>query len=243
MIFFNRTFVVSFFIVSELLLAGAKQTAIGASFVPPAAPSVTGSTPAPTAITFARNQAVSNGYGSYSSAGTVLKAKKNSPSAPAAKKVQVKLLKHVAGTGQAGDVIQVAPAFFNNKLRPTKSAELISDEEAEKERSEQEEMEKEMKDTAIELQSKLSETTLSLSRKAGPDGQLFGGIGPKIITSELKKIFGGDFLSLKGVKIAEIIDEGGKKVRGDIKHTGKFEARIVLMKDISEKIVISVEAE
>ena len=154
----------------------------------------------------------------------------------------MKLLKHVAGTGQAGDVIQVTPAFFNNKLRPTNSAAIISDEEVAKERAEGEEMEREINEKAKELQATLSETTLTLTRKAGPEGQLFGGIGPKVIMSELEKVNGSKFLSQKWVKISEILDENGKKMRGDIKHTGSFGARINLKKDISAKFAIEVVA-
>lgn len=160
-------------------------------------------------------------------------------------KVQVKLLKHVAGTGQAGDVLMVTPAFFNNKLRPTKSAQMITDQEVAKEQSEAEEEELEAKATAEALQAKISELELTLARKAGPDGQLFGGINPKMIISELQTAIGDetDFLNQKSVKITEILDENGKKMRGDIKHTGKFVSKIALRKGISSSFDILVESE
>ena len=79
----------------------------------------------------------------------------------ATKKVQVKLLKHVAGTGQAGEVVMVTPAFFNNKLRPTKSAKIISDEDVESERAEAEALAESTKATATELQEKISEMILT----------------------------------------------------------------------------------
>lgn len=233
------------FVCAKVLFAlGKSSSATKASFVSPATPSIVRSAPAPTEIAFARNRAVSNGYGIYSSSGSVLNAKKKNAGGAATKKgkVQVKLLKHVAGTGQAGDVIQVTPAFFNNKLRPTNSAAIISDEEVAKERAEGEEMEREINEKAKELQATLSETTLTLTRKAGPEGQLFGGIGPKVIMSELEKVNGSKFLSQKWVKISEILDENGKKMRGDIKHTGSFGARINLKKDISAKFAIEVVA-
>jgi ribosomal protein L9 len=243
MYLYNSSVFLAIFASSKLMLTLATPTTISASFVPPAAPSVIQSTPAPTEIAFARIQAISNGYGVYPSSNTALNGKKKSSGPAVTKKVQVKLLKHVAGSGQAGDVIQVTPAFFNNKLRPTKSATLISDDEVEKERSEGEEKGKEIKAKATELQAKLSETTLTFSRKAGPEGHLFGGIGPKAIMSELQGLGEEDFLGQKWVKISEVLDENGKKIRGDIKHTGEFAARVVLAKDISAEFAILVKAE
>ena len=93
------------------------------------------------------------------------------------------------------------------------------------------------------MQEKLGETTLVLSRKAGPDGQLFGGIGPKIVMAQLQDEIGDDYLGEKWVKVSEMLDEKGKKIRGDIKHTGDFGARISLKKDVSAKIKILVKAE
>ena len=205
-----------------------------ASFVPPAAP---------TAISSAH--AVSSGYGLYTKGvvGTSLHAKKKAAGTGAAKKVQVKLLKHVAGTGQAGDVIMVTPAFFNNKLRPTNSAKMISDEAVETERAEAAALAESTMAAAKELKEEISDMTLKLIRKAGPTGQLFGGVSPKCVMDELQNVVNNDHLNGKGVKISELLDGDGKKMRGDIKHTGEFGARIVLADDISAKFTISIEAE
>jgi large subunit ribosomal protein L9 len=164
-------------------------------------------------------------------------------SSTASKKIQVKMLKHVAGTGQAGDVVMVTPAFFNNKLRPTKSAEVISDEEVAREQAQAASLEKEVNSKATQLKEKLSELTLTIRRKAGPDGQLFGGIGPKVIIEELRKETNDEFLDRKGVKVLSLLDPDGKKMRGDIKHIGDYGASISLTKDISVKFTISVDAE
>ena len=224
------------------MLALATPTVSVASFIAPAAPSLIKSTPAPTETSFARTRAISQGYGLYPSV-TALNGKKKGAGTAATKKIKVKLTKHVAGSGQAGDVIQVTPAFFNNKLRPTNSAVFITDEEVEKERIIEDQKETETKEKATELQAKLSEAKLTIARKAGPDGQLFGGIGAKIVMSELMKLGDEDFLSQKNVKITELLDENGKKIRGDIKHTGEFAARVALTRDISAKFELLVEAD
>eukprot|EP00980_Cylindrotheca_fusiformis_P019447 scaffold6708_cov134-Cylindrotheca_fusiformis.AAC.17 len=174
---------------------------------------------------------------------TQLQAKKKKTAPAATKKVQVKLLKHVAGSGQAGEVILVTPAFFNNKLRPMQAAEMISDEEVAEELAKKEAKEKEERAKAEELKETLDAIALQLKRKAGPDGQLFGGIGPKTIMSELQAEVNDDYLNNKWVKVTEVLNEDGKKIRGDIKHTGDFGAKISLLSGISAKIDISVEAE
>ena len=176
---------------------------------------------------------------------TSLAAKKKATAAPAtSKKIQVKLLKHVAGTGQAGEVVMVTPPFFNNKLRPTKSATLISDEQVELEKAKEALAEKERQTKAAAIKEQVEGAPLIIARKAGPDGQLFGGIGPKIIVDELKAITGEDeFLESKPVKITALMDDNGKKMRGDIKHTGSFAANLSLMKDVVAKVTIEVHAE
>ena len=171
------------------------------------------------------------------------KKKKSAGGGGGGTKVQVKLLKHIAGTGQAGDVIQVTPAFFNNKLRPTKSAVVISDEEVAAEQAENQAQQEEARAQATAIQEMLQETTLTIRRKAGPDGQLFGGVGPKVVVSELQQLLGdekGAFLDSKGVKLKELTSGEGKKMRGDIKHIGDFGGKIQLTKDISAKFKISV---
>ena len=177
-------------------------------------------------------------------ASTALSAKKKTVAPAASKKIQVKLLKHVAGTGQAGDVVMVTPPFYNNKLRPTKSATLISDDQVEMERAKAALEAKERQTTAAAIKERVEATPLMLKRKAGPDGQLFGGIGAKVLMEELKEVTGeGDFLDSKSVKIIALMDGDGKKMQGDIKHLGSFSASLSLTKDVVAKIEIEVQAE
>jgi len=162
-----------------------------------------------------------------------------------AKKLQVRLLKDVPGTGQKGDVVLVTPPFFQNKLQRTHLAELISDDEVKEIESEQAAQKKEETEHATALQEQLQDWTLTMKRKAGPDGQLFGGIGPKLLMEELQTQFVDlvFFQQQKSVKIVAMMDENGKKMKGDIKHTGEFAAKLSLTKDIAAEFKISVEAE
>jgi len=237
-----------------------------AMFIPAASPVVTRSSSSRTAntnaeaLSFARSQMISGGYGLYptatattpsTSTSTQLFAKKKKTAPAATKKIQVKMLKHVAGTGQQGQVVMVTPAFFNNKLRPQQAAKVISDEEVAEEQSEKQKKDQEEKAKANELKDKLDELELTLVRKAGPEGHLFGGVGPKLIMSELHSEIADDFLKHKWVKVADVLNaEDGKKIKhGDIKEIGEYQARINLLSSadggstISAKIGIKVQAE
>ena len=174
---------------------------------------------------------------------TLLHLSKKKTVPAAVKKIQVKMLKYVEGTGHLGEIVMVTPAFFQNKLRPSASAIMITDEEVMKEKSEAETLEKETRAKAEALRERIVDLSLLLKRKAGPDGHLFGGIGPKCIMEELEKSTNDDFLKQKGVKIISITNEDGSDVNGDIKHTGVFKASLSLTKDISGSFGIIVEAE
>lgn len=158
-------------------------------------------------------------------------------------KIQVKLLKHIAGTGQAGDVINVAPAFFRNKLEKSGSAIRISEEEVEQETAEKKQKDAEERASANDMKEKIESMTLNLMRKAGPEGHLFGGIGYKIILGELKNEFPKGALDAKYIKITQVKGEDGKVLKHDIKDIGEYEATISLLKGISANFKVSVVAD
>ena len=207
-----------------------------ASFVPPASPTITTSCPAPSHAVHARQKALATGYGTT----TALWSKKKTPTA--SKKVQVKLLKYVAGTGDAGDIVSVTPAFFQNKLRPTKSAIAITNEELEAELSEKRTRQEAMNAAASTMKEKLSDFTLELKRKAGPDGHLFGAVSTKSILEELRKIVKDPYLDQKQVKVISVT-QNGEQLKGDIKQVGTFGVNIALTKEIKAKFDITVQEE
>lgn len=155
------------------------------------------------------------------------------------------MLKYVAGTGNVGDVVNVTPAFFNNKLRPQKAAEKVTDEEVAKEEAENAAQTSARNAAAESLKEQLESDKfeLCMKRKAGPDGQLFGGIGVKTLMDGLRTQLPNSLWDAKGVKITGMTDEDGKKLKHDIKHTGSFGATISLTKEISAEVSIAVEAE
>ena len=134
-------------------------------------------------------------------------------------KIQVKLLQHIAGTGQAGDVIMVNPIFFDNKLRPQKLARKINDDEVQNDIATNQENTKQCNQEATtivqllgtdsEESSSSNKYTLSfLDNQTGPDGlKLFGGIGPKKLLDALKlDCTEFDLYSKEHTKLVSIVD-------------------------------------
>jgi large subunit ribosomal protein L9 len=171
---------------------------------------------------------------------TFLQSKKKATAPVSSKKLQVKLLKQVPGTGQKGEVIYVSPAFYQNKLQPSQSATIISDDQVEKENDSKRKQQEELDQKAAAYKALLESNTILITRKTGPDGQLFGGVGIKQIANELPSGY-----DESRFKITAILDQDGNKIKGDIiKHVGdNFGAMIQLTKDIEATIRISVEAQ
>eukprot|EP00536_Pseudo-nitzschia_multiseries_P018253 jgi/Psemu1/315645/fgenesh1_kg.2304_\ len=144
--------------------------------------------PSPPLLTAAERSSISTGTGTSTALFGKKKKKSGGGSAPASAKMQVKLLQHIPGTGQAGDVIMVNPIFFANKLRPQKLARAITDEEVQKDLEEKQEKSAALQAEARALKELLDDNDDNdsslvlefLDNQTGPDGKkLFGGIGPK----------------------------------------------------------------
>ena len=173
----------------------------------------------------------------------------SSTKASSSQQVQVKLLKHVAGTGQAGDVVLVNPSYFNNKLRPQQAAKIVTDEEVEAQISETISKQRSERQKALAWQEFLDTSSspyvLRLKdNKTGPDGRkLFGGIGMKKLYQELvhdletkyskEESLDVDFVqNSKQVKIGQVIDDESDEILQDgdhIKHVGTFQMNVVLL--------------
>ena len=225
--------------VLVISLIASTHFACSVAFVPAASPQ------ASSKVTFTKTRFVPGASPNVILNGPPLFAKKKKKDTTLGKsgKIQVKLLKHVAGTGSAGDVIMVAPAFFTNKLQKTGCAIRITDEEVAKESAEKKQRDDEAKATANDLKEKVEKITLNIPKKAGPDGKLFGGIGLKAVLGDLKKEFPAGCLDAKYIKITSVKDEDGKALKHDIKAVGDYVATLTLMKGVSADFKLSVTSE
>ena len=83
-----------------------------------------------------------------------------------------------------------------------------------------------------------------MKRKAGPEGNLFGGVNPKMVIEALKETFPNGSWDGKQVKIAKMKDSEGKDVaKMDIKHVGEYTIEIALGNGIDVSFILSVVAE
>jgi len=155
-------------------------------------------------------------------------------------KIQVKLTKNVPGTGTVGTVLMVAPAFFENKLKMTQSAVRITDEEVADQNEQKAEKNRVERDIAIDMKGKVEGIALSLSKKTGPDGRLFGSVTHKRIMEELEKKFPKGSLQSKQIKIIAIETEDGTDVGRDIKNIGEYKATMRFLDDVSAEFSINV---
>lgn len=272
-------FVLVLFIASAAAESSSspKATYAKTSFVPPAAPTlVSPLKPAkssagwPSAVNHPSRvkHQIANGYGTYHavSASTTLFAKKKKGGAPVSKKnlVTVQLLETVPNIGQSGDVISVSTAVFQNQLKLSNKARLVSKEEVQKMEQEKEEQEQEMQEMAKKTKAILEEAMLEnlggedncedgadicgvalvMKKKAGPEGNLFGGVNPKMVMEALAEAYPEGSWDGKQVKLTSVKDMDGKDVKKkDIKHTGDYSMSVSLGKGVDAMFILSVLAE
>jgi ribosomal protein L9 len=240
-----------------------------ASFIPAAAPSITKSSGWPSSAANHPSrvqQFIATGYGT-----AVFGRKKNTDSGiktagvpPVTKngKIQIKMLTSVPNIGQAGDILFVSSAVFQNQLQKQKKARLISAEEVALIEAEKQKEEEEATQKAIETKKMMEEkmfeslgegcstdqdicgVALTMKKKAGPEGNLFGGINPKMIMEELAKTFPNGHWEGKQVKLTDMKDSDGNDVKKkDIKQTGEYTCVVKLGSDVDVSFILSVLAE
>mmetsp|Transcript_5737 Transcript_5737/g.8581 ORF Transcript_5737/g.8581 Transcript_5737/m.8581 type:complete len:273 (-) Transcript_5737:139-957(-) len=241
-----------------------------ASFVPPAAPTITkAGWPSAANHPSRVQQQIATGYGTElfgrkKNAGGSSGAVKTAGVPPVTKngKIQIKMLTSVPNIGQAGDIIFVSSAVFQNQLQRQKKARLISAEEVAKLEAEKQKEEAEATQKAVDTKKMMEEVmfeslgeecstdqdicgvALSMKRKAGPEGNLFGGINPKMIMEELANTFPDGSWEGKQVKLTDMKDSDGKDVKKkDIKHTGEYTCVVKLGNDVDVTFILSVVAE
>jgi len=236
----DRLLVLLLFHLSTCKVSSVPSSFVKSSFVPPASPNIvthSNKIPSHTHI----NQLIT-AYGLSSPSPLFAKNKKRGVLSSTTKgaKIQVRLLKYVEGTGSIGDIVMVAPAFFENKLKKTNSAVFVSDEDVAKMKEEKNCRENDLAAGAMDMKEHLEGFELVLKKKSGPEGHLFGGVGAKLILKELKKQFPSGALDGKQVKITRFEDRDGVEVKHDIKELGSFKATISLSKNVSTEISVEV---
>ncbi len=147
--------------------------------------------------------------------------------------MKILLIKTVDALGTAGEVVNVAPGYARNYLLPRKlgviatpgSMKMAATLQAAAQKKAAEENK-----AAEAIAARLRDTVLSFTATADENGQLYGGIGEREISSAL-------------VEKEFDIDRNQVLLPSHIKNVGEHQVEIKVHGDIHEKVTVKVEAQ
>jgi large subunit ribosomal protein L9 len=148
--------------------------------------------------------------------------------------MQIILLEKVVNLGNLGDVVKVKDGYARNFLIPQKKAKRATPAamaEFEARRAELEKAAAEKLAAAQVVAEKMTGTAITVARKAGMDGRLFGSVGNADIADALKAA--GFDVDKSAVRMPE----------GPLKAIGEFPLDIALHTDVLANITVTVAAE
>ncbi|MDR2367404.1 MAG: 50S ribosomal protein L9 [Deltaproteobacteria bacterium] len=144
--------------------------------------------------------------------------------------MEIILTKDVSNLGMAGQVLKVAPGYARNFLLPSGKALEATHSNLKalaRKRAEFEARAKAAKDQALELKTKFSSLVLSLTRKCGDKGKLYGAVTPSDIVAAAEEQ--GFTVDRKRLRLAE-----------PIKTLGDFEVSVRLHPEVSATFKVKV---
>jgi len=148
--------------------------------------------------------------------------------------MQIILLEKVVNLGNLGDVVKVKDGYARNFLIPQRMAKRATPAamaEFEARRAELEKAAAEKLAAAQAVADKMNGTAVTVARKAGMDGRLFGSVGNADIAEALKAA--GFDVDKSAVRMPE----------GPLKAIGEFPLDIALHTDVLANITVTVAAE
>ena len=148
--------------------------------------------------------------------------------------MQIILLEKVINLGNLGDVVKVKDGYARNFLIPQKMAKRATPAamaEFEARRAELEKAAAEKLAAAQGVADKMNGTAVTVARKAGMDGRLFGSVGNADVAEALK--LAGFDVDKAAVRMPE----------GPLKTIGEFPLDIALHTDVLANISVNVIAE
>ena len=148
--------------------------------------------------------------------------------------MQIILLEKVINLGNLGDVVKVKDGYARNFLIPQQMARRATPAamaEFEARRAELEKAAAEKLAAAQGVADKMNGTAVTVARKAGMDGRLFGSVGNADVAEALK--LAGFDVDKAAVRMPE----------GPLKTIGEFPLDIALHTDVLANISVNVVAE
>jgi large subunit ribosomal protein L9 len=147
--------------------------------------------------------------------------------------MEILLKKDVDRLGSKDEIVTVKNGFGRNYLIP-KGMAILATESVKKMNSETLKQRahkfNQLKDEALKILDKLSKKTFEVPAKVGENGKIFG--------------------SISNIQLADALDKAGFKIErknitlpaNNIKEVGKFEAEVILQKDVKGKINFEIVA-
>jgi large subunit ribosomal protein L9 len=148
--------------------------------------------------------------------------------------MQIILLEKVVNLGNLGDVVKVKDGYARNFLIPQRMAKRATPAamaEFEVRRVELEKLAAEKLAAAQAVADKMNGTAVSVARKAGMDGRLFGSVGNVDIADALKAA--GFDIDKSAIRMPD----------GPLKTIGEFPLDVALHTDVLANITVAVVAE
>ena len=148
--------------------------------------------------------------------------------------MQIILLEKVVNLGNLGDVVKVKDGYARNFLIPKRIAKCATPAamaEFEARRAELEKIAAEKLAAAQGVAEKMTGVSVTVTRKAGMDGRLFGSVGNADVAEALKAA--GFEVDKASIRMPE----------GPLKAIGEFPLDIALHTDVLANITVTVAAE
>jgi len=148
--------------------------------------------------------------------------------------MQVILLERVQNLGELGDSVKVRPGYARNFLIPQGRAVIATSANVAEFEAKRAELERQEAEALAAVQARaeaLEGTEITIGRKTGEEGKLFGSVGPQDIA---------DALSAVGLEV------GRHEVRllsDTLRQIGDYEVGVHLYADVEASITVHVVAE
>lgn len=148
--------------------------------------------------------------------------------------MQVILLERVQNLGELGDSVKVKPGYARNFLIPQGRAAIATSANLAEFEARRAELERQEAEALAAVQARaqaLEGTEITIARKTGEEGKLFGSVGPQDIA---------DALTAVGLEV------GRHEVRllsDTLRQTGDYEVGVHLYADVEASITVHVVTE
>lgn len=147
--------------------------------------------------------------------------------------MEVILRDDIEKLGNRGDVVKVAPGYARNFLLPKKlavPATASNKKIVEQERQAHLRRDAKLQTEAQDLARMLESVSITITQRAGEEGQLFGSVTSNDIANALER----QGYTIERRKI---------QLEAPIKHTGEFKVPVRLHKNVTVEIPVTVAAE